>query len=69
MLQYFSLTENTVFMCLSFEKPGQEGPLPILIYGFLIRPRLPVKQTKKKKIHMQHLSRSDKHVALPGGDV
>lgn len=37
--------------------------------SFLIRPRLPVRKKKTQKKNMQHLSWSDKHVALPGGDV
>lgn len=43
MLQYFSVTGNTVFMCLSLVQPGQDGPLPILMYGFLIRARPPLR--------------------------
>lgn len=43
MLQYFSVTGNTVFMCLSFVQPEQDGPLPILMYGFLIRTRPPLR--------------------------
>lgn len=43
MLQYFSVTGNTVFMCLSFVQPGQDGPLSILMYGFLISARPPLR--------------------------
>lgn len=50
MLQYFSVTGNTVFMCLSFVQPGQDGPLLILMYGFLIR-AMPAPRSKAVLIY------------------
>lgn len=45
MLQYFSVTGDTVFMCLSFVEPGQDGPLPMLMYRSSIRARPPLSRT------------------------
>lgn len=58
MLQYFSVTGNTVFMCLSLVQPGQDAPLPILMYGFLIRARPPL---RNKVVFTQVHARTHTH--------
>ena len=57
MLQYFSVTGNTVFMCLSFVLPGQHGPIPMLMYGFLIT-------DKQRSIHrLGHIHTHTQHIS------
>lgn len=62
MLQYFSVTGNTVFICLSLVQPGKDGPLPILMYGCLIRARPPLGDKAYTRTHTS--SENSKYINL-----